>query len=90
MEDIYSDYDYSIKKNLKKAASNSLSIREANSSTDIEAYCDLSDFVARKHGRPSYSREFFHNVYRFMAPSTNARFLLAWCHERPLRDVCTW
>jgi CelD/BcsL family acetyltransferase involved in cellulose biosynthesis len=84
MEEIYRDYDYSIKKNLKKAERNSVFVRDADAPAEIEAYCDLSDAVAKKYGRAPYSRDFFRNVYRLMTPLGHARFTLAFQHGRPI------
>lgn len=84
LEEISRDYDYSIKKNLKKAERNSVFVRDANAAREVEAYCDLSDEVAKKYNRPPYSRDFFRNVYELMTPLGHARFTLAFQHERPI------
>jgi hypothetical protein len=84
MDEIYRDYDYSIKKNLKKAERNSVFVRDANEPGEIEAYCNLSDAVANKYGRAPYSRELFRAVYRLMAPLGHARFTLAFRYGCPI------
>jgi hypothetical protein len=84
LDELVRNYAYSIRKNLNKAERSGVFVRDADSLSDIEAYCDMAHEVAIKHQRKPYPRDLFRNIFQLMIPAGDARFTLAFQNERPI------
>ena len=73
---------------IRKAEREGVTVTEASSPADIDAYCGLSsETSARVRTRTAYTDfppQFFHAIYRELAPSGIARFYIAWYKDQPL------
>jgi hypothetical protein len=73
---------------IRKAEREGVTVTEASSPADIDAYCGLSsETSARVRSRTAYTDfppHFFHAIYRELAPSGVARFYIAWYKDQPL------
>jgi hypothetical protein len=83
-EEIYDRFDYSIKKNIRKAQRSNVVVRDAQTIDDVDIYFEMTQAIASKYGRPSYSRELFRGVFQLMVPRGEARFTLAFRDDQPL------
>jgi lipid II:glycine glycyltransferase (peptidoglycan interpeptide bridge formation enzyme) len=83
LQSIEDRYDYSIKKNLRTAAKNGVVVRDARTVDDVDAYYELTQAVAVKYGRSSYSRDLFHTIFRRMVRSGEATITLAVVGDQP-------
>lgn len=84
MSEIYDGYDYSIKKNLKKAAREKIKIKDAETIGEVDAYYDMANEIVLKYKRAPYSREFFQNIFKIMVPAGEAKFTLAFREGQPI------
>jgi CelD/BcsL family acetyltransferase involved in cellulose biosynthesis len=83
-EEIYANYDYTIKKNIAKSKRNNVVVRDVRTLDEVDDYYDMTCAIAKKYDRPAYSRELFRSIYRFMVPRGEARFTLAFHDDKPL------
>jgi CelD/BcsL family acetyltransferase involved in cellulose biosynthesis len=83
-EEIYDRFDYSIKKNIRKAQRSNVVVRDANTLDEVDIYYNMTQAIARKYARPSYSRELFRRIFQLMVPRGEARITLAFHNDKPL------
>jgi len=83
-DDIYTGYDYSIKKNLRKADRQNILIRDVGNEIELEEYCLMADVIAEKYGRKPYPRQLFLNIYKLMVPREEAKFTMAFLGNKAI------
>lgn len=87
IEDIYRQYDRSIKKNIRTAKKTNVIVRDIEKIDEVKTYHSITQAVARKYCREQYPRQLFMNIYRLMTPRGEAKFTLALRDNKPLAGV---
>lgn len=79
-----------VKQKIRRAESDGISIRPAESAADVSAFYDLLVAGRRRLGLPPQNREYFENVWTLLVPRHLARFSLAEKEGSPVGALCSF